>query len=121
VASVEHAILIDAEAIELAKQHGTYLDLDIYDDECIQEQGRAGSMAKDFLKHDREPGHFQRENLRKAVKAGAKMSFGTDAGFAIYGTAGKQFAFMVRGAAVSLGSVVPGKYEDMIAVALSIL
>jgi len=36
VASVEHATLIDDEGIALAKQHGTYLDMDIYDEECIE-------------------------------------------------------------------------------------
>ena len=35
VASVEHATLIDDEGIGLAKEHGTYLDMDIYDEECI--------------------------------------------------------------------------------------
>ena len=35
VASVEHATMIDDEGIALAKQHGTYLDMDIYDDNCI--------------------------------------------------------------------------------------
>lgn len=136
VASVEHATLIDDEGIALAKQHGTYLDMDIYDDECIQEQGKAGTMPKDFLEHDRELGEAQRQNFRKAVKAGVKMSFGTDAGVCAYGTAAKQFAFMVRygmtpmqaiqaatssaadllGHSNELGSVAPGKYADMIAV-----
>jgi len=137
VASVEHATLIDDEGIELAKQRGTYLDMDIYDEECIQEQGRAGSMPKDFLEHDRELGETQRQNFSKAVKAGVKMSFGTDAGVCDYGTAGKQFGFMVRygmtpmqaiqsatssaaellGRSSEIGSIVPGKYADMIAVA----
>lgn len=136
VASVEHATLIDDEGIALAKQHGTYLDMDIYDDECIQEQGKAGTMPKDFLEHDRELGEAQRQNFRKAVKAEVKMSFGTDAGVCAYGTAAKQFAFMVRygmtpmqaiqaatssaadllGHSNELGSVAPGKYADMIAV-----
>src|SRR5882724_7839512 len=40
VASVEHATLIDDEGIALAKERGTYLDMDIYDEECIQEDGR---------------------------------------------------------------------------------
>src|SRR5882724_8399763 len=40
VASIEHATLIDDEGIALAKEHGTYLDMDIYDEECIQEDGR---------------------------------------------------------------------------------
>ena len=30
--------MIDDEGIALAKQHGTYLDMDIYDEECIQEE-----------------------------------------------------------------------------------
>ena len=137
MASVEHATLIDDEGIALAKQHGTYLDMDIYDEECIQEEGKAGSMPQDFLKHDAELGQAQRDNFRKAVAAGVKMSFGTDAGVCAYGTSGKQFAFMVKygmtpmqaiqaatsnaadllGHSSEFGSIKPGKYADIIAVA----
>jgi imidazolonepropionase-like amidohydrolase len=137
VASVEHATMIDDEGIALAKQHGTYLDMDIYDDECIQEQGKAGTMPKDFLEHDRELGELQRQNFGKAVKAGIKLAFGTDAGVCDYGTAGKQFAFMVKygmtpmqaiqaatssaadllGRSDQIGSIKKGKYADVIAVA----
>ena len=136
VASVEHASLIDDEGIALAKQHGTYLDMDIYDEECIQEQGRLGKMPKDFLQHDAQLGQLQRENFRKAVKAGAKMSFGTDAGVCPYDRSVRQFAFMVRygmtpmqaiqaatsnaadllGHSDLVGSIKPGKYADVIAV-----
>ena len=136
VASVEHATMIDDEGIALAKQHGTYLDMDIYDEECIQEGGKQGNVPKDFLEHDAQLGQLQRENFRKAVAAGAKMSFGTDAGVCAYGTSGKQFAFMVKygmtpmqaiqaatsnaadllGHAGEIGSIKPGKYADLIAV-----
>ena len=136
VASVEHATMIDDEGIALAKQHGTYLDMDIYDEECIQEEGRAGTMPKDFLEHDAQLGQIQRDNFRKAVGAGVKMSFGTDAGVCPYGTSGKQFAFMVKygmtpmqaiqaatsnaadllGHSNEFGSIKPGKYADIIAV-----
>jgi imidazolonepropionase-like amidohydrolase len=136
VASVEHASLIDDEGIALAKQRGTYLDMDIYDEECIQEEGKAGSMPKDFLEHDAQLGQIQRDNFRKAVAAGVKMSFGTDAGVCPYGTSGKQFAFMVKygmtpmqaiqaatssaadllGHSSEIGSIKPGKYADLIAV-----
>ena len=137
VASVEHASRIDDEGIVLAKQRGTYLDMDIYDEECIQEDGKNGSVPKDFLEHDAELGQLQRDNFRKAVAASVKMSFGTDAGVCAYGTSGKQFAFMVKygmtpmqaiqaatsnaadllGHADIVGSIKPGKYADIIAVA----
>ncbi len=136
VASVEHATMIDDEGIALAKQRGTYLDMDIYDEECIQEQGKLGKMPKDFLEHDAQLGQVQRDNFRKAVAAGAKMSFGTDAGVCPYGTSAKQFAFMVKygmtpmqaiqaatsnaadllGHSSEFGSIKPGKYADIIAV-----
>jgi len=136
VASVEHATMIDDEGIALAKQHGTYLDMDIYDEECIQEGGKKGNVAKDFLEHDAQLGQIQRDNFRKAVAAGVKMSFGTDAGVCPYGTSGKQFAFMVKygmtpmqaiqaatsnaadllGHSDLIGSIKPGKYADIIAV-----
>ena len=135
-ASIEHATLIDDEGIELAKKNGTYLDMDIYDEECIQEDGRKGNMPADFLEHDRELGERHRQNFRKAVQAGVKMSFGTDLGVCPYGTSPNQFAFMVKygmtpmqaiqsattnaadllGHSKELGSIKPGKYADIVAV-----
>lgn len=134
-ASVEHAENLDDDMIALAKQHGTYLDMDIYDEECIQ-AGKTGQTPADFLQHDADLGRIGRENFGKAVRAGVKMTFGTDAGVCPYGTSGKQFAFMVKygmspmqaiqaatsnaadllGHANELGSIKVGKYADLIAV-----
>jgi imidazolonepropionase-like amidohydrolase len=136
VASVEHATLIDDEGLAMAKERGTYLDMDIYDEECIQEAGRLGRMPDDFLRHDAELGEAQRQNFRKAVKSGVKLAFGTDAGVCPYDRSVKQFAFMVRygmtpmqaiqSATVSaadllghsdvVGDIKPGRYADVIAV-----
>jgi imidazolonepropionase-like amidohydrolase len=136
VASVEHATMIDDEGIALAKAKGTYLDMDIYDEECIQEAGRKGNIPKDFLQHDAELGQTQRDNFRKAVKAGVKMSFGTDAGVCPYDRSVRQFALMVKygmtpmqaiqaattsaadllGHSDVVGSIKPGRYADVIAV-----
>ena len=96
VASVEHATLIDDEGIALAKQRGTYLDMDIYNDECLQEQGRTGQIPKDMLEKETQLAKITFDSFRKAVVAGAKMSFGTDAAVCPFGTSGKQFAFMVK-------------------------
>ena len=136
VASIEHATLIDDEGLALAKEHGTYLDMDIYDDECIQEDGKNNSMPLDFLEHDRSLGKAQRQRFTKAVRGGLKMSFGTDAGVCPYDVSARQFAFMVKygmtpmqaiqsatsnaadllGKSDLLGSLQPGKYADIIAV-----
>jgi imidazolonepropionase-like amidohydrolase len=135
-ASVEHASLIDDEGIALAKQHGTYLDMDIYDEECIQEEGKNGSMTADFLEHDRNLGATHRANFTKALHAGLKLSFGTDAGVCPYDRSINQFAFMVKygmtpmqaiqsattsaadllGKSEILGSINVGKYADIVAV-----
>jgi len=136
VASVEHATMIDDEGIALAKQHGTYLDMDIYDDDCIQASAKTGSISKDYVEHEGNLGQVVRDNFRKAVAAGAKMSFGSDAPVCPYGTSGKQFAYMVQygmtpmqaiqaattnaadllGHSKEIGSIKPGKYADIIAV-----
>lgn len=133
VASIEHATLIDAEGIALAKKHGTYLDMDLYDEECIQS---SPNTPADFLQHDRDLAEAQRQNFTKAVRAGVKMSFGTDAGVCPHGVNARQFAFMVKygmsplqaiqsatvnaadliGHPELFGSIKPGKSADIIAV-----
>jgi imidazolonepropionase-like amidohydrolase len=133
VASIEHATLIDDEGIALAKQHGTYLDMDIYDEECIQS---SPDTPADFLLHDRDLAEAQRRNFTKAVRAGVKMSFGTDAGVCPHGINARQFAFMVKygmtpmqaiqsatvnaadliGHSELFGSIAAGKSADIVAV-----
>jgi imidazolonepropionase-like amidohydrolase len=131
-ASIEHAELIDDEGIALAKERGTYLDMDIYDEECIQGETRPA----DFLQHDRGLGEMQRRNFGKAVRAGVKMVFGTDSGVCPYEYSVRQFAFMVKygmtpmqaiqsatihaadliGKPEQFGSLRAGKFADIIAV-----
>jgi imidazolonepropionase-like amidohydrolase len=134
--SIEHASLIDDEGIRLAKDHGTYLDMDIYNDDYILGKAVEFGLPKENVEKEKMVGRVQRENFQKAVKAGAKMTFGTDAGVYPHGDNAKQFFYMVKfgmtpaqairaatssaadliGRAKDVGTIEPGKFADVIAV-----
>ena len=94
--TIEHASLIDAKGIELALQHGTWLSMDIYNTDYTQSEGKKNGVLEDNLRKDREIADLQRENFRKAHKAGVRMVYGTDAGIFPHGENAKQLAVMVR-------------------------
>ena len=135
VHTIEHASLIDDEGIALAKQHGAWLSMDIYNTEYIQAEGKKNGVLEESLRKDREVSDLQRENFRKAHAAGVKMIYGTDAGIYPHGQNARQFRWMVRygmtpieairaatvNAAEALGSkevglAEAGRYADLIAV-----
>ncbi len=136
VDSVEHASLIDEEGIRMAKEHGTYLVMDIYNDDYILNKAPEFGLAQENVEKEKMVGRLQRENFEKAFKAGAKMAFGTDAGVYPHGDNAKQFFYMVKfgmtpvqairaatssaadliGRAKDVGTIEPGKYADIIAV-----
>jgi imidazolonepropionase-like amidohydrolase len=136
VVSIEHGSLLDDEGIQLMKEHSTYLVADIYNhDFIITEFARLGYPEK-LIEKEKKIGDLQRENFRRAVKAGVKIAFGTDSGVYPHGWNAKQFAYMVRygmtplqaiqaatanaadllGWADRVGAVSPGLYADIIAI-----
>ena len=78
--SIEHASLIDDEGIALAKQHGTYLVFDIYNDDYILQEGSKAGMPPESIEKEKKIGRLQRENFRHASRSGAKLAYGTDSG-----------------------------------------
>ena len=66
--SIEHASLVDDEGIRLAKEHGTYLVMDIYNDDYIlNEAVEVWAGRKKRLRKKKWSGELQRENFEKAV------------------------------------------------------
>ncbi|MEO8364953.1 MAG: amidohydrolase family protein [Pseudoxanthomonas sp.] len=136
VRSIEHGSLIDDEGIALMKQHGTWLDADIYNGDYIDTVGRAAGWPEEVLRKNTQTTDAQREGFRKAAKAGVNISFGTDAGVYPHGDNARQFAYMVRygltplqaiqaatinsatllGKENELGSISVGKAADLVAV-----
>jgi imidazolonepropionase-like amidohydrolase len=137
VRGIEHASLIDDEGIALAKANGVYLDMDIYNGDYIEEVGRKQGWPADILRKNLDTTDAQREGFRKAVNAGVKLAFGTDAGVYPHGKNARQFKYMVQygmtpmqaiqaatvtsaammGWSSTVGALSPGHYADMIAVA----
>ena len=70
--------------------------MDIYVTEYILSEGAKAGILEESLAKERIVGQRQRDNFAKAVKAGVKMVFGSDAGVYPHGDNGKQFARMVK-------------------------
>ena len=137
VRSIEHGSLMDDESITLMKQHGTWLDADIYNGDYIDTVGRADDWSEEILRKNLETTDAQRQGFRKAVKAGVRISYGTDSGVYPHGDNARQFAYMVKygmtplqalqsativsaqllGKDKDLGSISAGKFADLVAVA----
>lgn len=136
--TIEHASLVDDEGIKIAaaRARPVWFSMDIYNTEYTQAEGAKNGVLEDNLRKDREIAQIQRDNFRKAHKAGVKMVFGSDAGVMPHGQIGKQFATMVeygmtpieaiqaatRNAAQALGrekdvgAISVGRFADIIAV-----
>jgi imidazolonepropionase-like amidohydrolase len=136
VNTIEHASLIDDEGIALAKKHGAWLSMDIYNTDYTQSEGKKNGVLEESMRKDREIGELQRQNFKRANAAGVKMVFGTDAGIFPHGLNAHQFAVMVKYgmtplqaiqsatvnaaealASKDVGVIEKGRYADMVAVA----
>jgi imidazolonepropionase-like amidohydrolase len=94
--TIEHASYLDDEAISMAKRKGVYFSMDIYNTEYTLAEGEKNGVLQESLDKERQVGGIQRESFRKAVKAGAKVIFGTDAAIYPHGDNAKQFSRMVK-------------------------
>ncbi|WP_443026806.1 Xaa-Pro dipeptidase [Sphingomonas sp. LT1P40] len=136
--TIEHASLVDDEGIRLAvaRKRPVWFSMDIYNTDYTQAEGAKNGVLPDNLRKDREIAQLQRDNFRKAHKAGVKMVFGTDAGVMPHGSAAGQFKVMVQygmtpleairsatvnaaealGRTKDVGAIAVGRYGDIVAV-----
>jgi imidazolonepropionase-like amidohydrolase len=133
---IQHVSFIDDEGIELSKQRGAWLVFDVYNTEYLLSKAIDFGLPQENIDKERRVGRAQRENFAKAVKAGAKLAFGTDAGVYPHEDAAKQFRVMVEfgmtpaqairsatanaaealGKLADRGTIEAGKLADLIAV-----
>ena len=130
-ASIEHGTLMDDEGRALMKEHGTYLVPTLEVRNCV-----GSNYPAEFVEKAQKFMQAQLVNFRKAVEAGVKIAFGTDIGVCRFGDNAREFKLMVDngmspmqaiqsativdaellGQSQQLGSIVKGKWADIIAV-----
>ena len=138
IASIEHGIYLDDEAIDMMKKRGVYLvpTLVAPQDVITLAEARPGLMPAYAIDKAREVIGAHRESFRKAVQAGVKVAMGTDTGVGPHGGNARELGLMVahgmtpmqsivastRSAAEllhldkSLGTLVAGKLADLLVV-----
>ena len=137
VRSIEHGTLIDDEAIELMKKHGTYLVPTLMAGEWVTEKAKIAGFFPELVRPKAATiGPKIQGAFARAYKAGVKIAFGTDSGVSAHGDNAREFVLMVEagmppmeaiqsatlGAAQlmqvehELGALEKGKLADVIAV-----
>ena len=136
VDSVEHASLLDDEAISLAKKNGTALSMNLYSSQYLVEEGEKSGVLPESIEKARSIHEKRQQSFRRAHAAGAFVVFGSDSGVYPHGENAKQFELMIRNGMTPLaaiqaatihaakvlnwsdkiGSIEPGKFADLIAV-----
>jgi imidazolonepropionase-like amidohydrolase len=131
VASIEHGSMIDDEAADLMKRRGTYLVPTAY----LLGTFQFDSMPPPIAAKARQVIPLAHESHRRAIRAGVKIAFGTDAAVYPHGDNAREFAVYVgygmrppdalRTATVNAadllgvndrGVIAAGKLADLIAV-----
>jgi len=130
VDSIEHGLDLNDTNIHTMLQKGVYLVATLYPYELIDEDDRKLSGGKSSR------ASIHAVSFRKAVDAGVKIAFGTDAGPFPHGTQAKEFEYMTRygmsplqaiesatleaanlmGWMDRVGAIEAGKYADLVAV-----
>ena len=135
VDSIEHGSYIDDNAIRIMKEHGTYLVPTQYLADWMRENATRIGLPPMYAEKMKSVTAVARENVSKAMKAGVKIAFGTDAAvyphglnaheFAVYVQMGMTPLAAIQSATVNaadllgrpnIGSIEEGKFADIIAV-----
>lgn len=136
VASIDHGSVLDDEVIALMRERGTFLVPTMMAFEYVYEAARDGRLAPWSAIKAREVTPAARESHRRAISAGVRVAFGTDAGVFPHGTNADEFRLLVAagmspaqallaatreaadllGRLDEIGTIEQGKRADVVAV-----
>jgi imidazolonepropionase-like amidohydrolase len=136
VDSIEHGTRADAEAFRLMVKNGTYLVPTLSAGRYVGEKAKVEGFYPEVVRPKAAAiGGEVTGMFRRAVAAGVKIAFGTDAGVFPHGENAKEFVYLVEGGLTpmqaiqaatreaarllgqeaDLGTVEPGKLADLVA------
>ncbi len=98
VTTIEHGTYLDAEAIELMQQHGTYLVPTLVAAEWVMNMAKVeGFFPPVVAEKAARIGPLAQDMFRRAYEAGVKIAFGTDSCVSPHGDNAREFALMHEG------------------------
>ncbi|MBY0574696.1 MAG: amidohydrolase family protein [Undibacterium sp.] len=104
--SIEHGTLMDDEAIELFKQHGTWYVPTLSAGRYVAEKAKIADYYSPLVRPKAAAiGPLLQATFGRAYKAGVKIAFGTDAGVFPHGENAKEFAYMVEAGMPPLAAI----------------
>jgi imidazolonepropionase-like amidohydrolase len=108
VASIEHGSILDAEAVRLMKERGTWLVPTLLAGYTVESLAVAGRLPPAIAAKARAIAPRTRQSFKLAVDGGVRVALGTDAGVMHHGTNGREFELMVRYGMTPMQAIVAG-------------
>jgi len=136
VTSIEHGSILDAEAVRMMKEKGTWLVPTLLAGFTVESLATAGRLPPPIAAKALAIAPRQHTSFKLAVDGGVRIALGTDAGVMRHGTNGREFGLMVRygmtpmqaivagtsggatllGLEAEIGTIAAGKQADLVAV-----
>lgn len=108
VTSIEHGSILDAEAVALMKQRGTWLVPTLLAGFTVESLATAGRLPPPIAAKALAIAPRMHNSFKLAVDGGVRIALGTDAGVSKHGTNGREFALMVRYGMTPMQAIVAG-------------
>jgi imidazolonepropionase-like amidohydrolase len=108
VASIEHGSILDAEAVALMKQRGTWLVPTLLAGFTVESLATAGRLPPPIAAKALAIAPRQHTSFKLAVDGGVRIALGTDAGVMRHGTNGREFGLMVKYGMTPMQAIVAG-------------
>jgi imidazolonepropionase-like amidohydrolase len=108
VTSIEHGSILDAEAVSLMKQHGTWLVPTLLAGFTVESLATAGRLPPPIAAKALAIAPRQHASFKLAVDGGVRIALGTDAGVMRHGTNAREFGLMVKYGMTPMQAIVAG-------------